>query len=318
LDVNDSGSSTLTAGTGDADIYADNGKVDIEGSTIKATLGNLNIGAGYTDDPDYNSETLTLNGGSITAGEAVTLTAQSDVDVNVDNSDTTTLTAGSGDVSVTSYHGNVDVENATVTAGGSVTLTAPGSVTVAGGSIGANNNVTITAGSGITINGTPVTADDDVYGNITLTSTAGMTTIQNGASMTGNLTINSPDGILIDGSSGGTITGSTMNLTAGGGDILGGPAITVNNEDFSTFQTVNMSAHTINLSYVDFGGSSTVNLHSFLGSLALLPNTGLGSVPGEVNFINGVKYGGTLITALNELTYINPISGPGIHISGLP
>jgi hypothetical protein len=311
LDVNDFGSSTLTAGTGDADIYADNGKVDIEGSTINATLGNVNIGAGYTDDPDYNSETLTLNGGSIIAGEAVTLTAQSDVDVNVDNSDTTTLTAGSGDVSVTSYYGNVDVENSTVTAGGSVTLTAPGTVTLNNGSLTGNNSITygvnVNAGTGITINGTAITADDPTYG-IYLTSSAGMTTIQNGASMTGNLTINSPDGILIDGSHGGTISGSTMNLTAGGGDILGGPAINVNNEDFSTFQTVNMSAHTINLTDVAFGGSSIVNLHSFLGLLALFPNTGAASVPGEVNFITGVTYGG--VAAQLRI-------GSGINISGL-
>jgi filamentous hemagglutinin len=304
LDANDFGSSTLTAGTGDADIYADNGNVDIEGSTIKATLGNVNIGAGYTD---YKSETLTLNGGSITAGAALTLTAQSDVDVNVDSSDTTTLTAGSGDVSVTSYHGNVDVENATVTAGDSVSLTAPGTVTVASGSINANNNVTVTAGSGITINGTPITADDDVYGNITLTSTAGMTTIQNGASMTGNLTINSPDGILIDGSHGGTISGNTLSLTSGNSG--GTDTITVNNEDLTTFASVNMAAHTLVLSDVAFGGTSLVTLASQSGQLAPNPNTSASIIPFDVNFIKNVTYGGN--PAQNYI-------GSGITISTLP
>jgi hypothetical protein len=237
--------------------------------------------------------------------------------VNQDSSDTTTLSAQSGDVDVTSYHGNVDVENSTVLAVGSVNLNAAGSVTLNNGSVTGIKNVSVNAGTGITINGVAVTADDPAYG-IYLTSTAGQTTIQNGSSVAGNLTVNSPDGILIDGSRGGTFSGNTMNLTAGGGNSDGGPAITVNNEDLSAFQTVNMSAHTINLSDVAFGGSSNVNLHSYLGLLALLPNTGALSVPGEVNFINGVTFGGTLITTANELTYINPASGPGIKIAGLP
>jgi hypothetical protein len=307
LDANDFGSSTLTANTGDADIYADNGNIDVEGSSINATHGNVNIGAGYKDASDYNSETLTLNGGSIIAGDAVTLTAQSDVDVNVglDVPLATTLTAVSGDVDLTSYHGNVDVENSTVTAGDSVNLTASGSVNVTGGSVGANNAVNITAGTGITINGVPVTADDTVYGDITLNSTTGQTTIQNGSSVTGNLTVNSPDGILIDGSGGGTISGNTMNLTAGNGNVDGGPTIAVHGADplhvadLSSFATVNMAAHTIDLFNVTFGGTSIVNLGSYYG-VANVDNLLTPIVPGDVNLRN-VTYGAIPIVLSSQV-----------------
>jgi len=84
LDLNDFGSSTLTASSGDVDIDADNGDVDVQGSTIKATLGKVNIGAGYTDIYNYNTELLTLNSVTIKAGEAATLTSSGGI--HVDNS----------------------------------------------------------------------------------------------------------------------------------------------------------------------------------------------------------------------------------------
>jgi hypothetical protein len=235
------------------------------------------------------------------------------VDVNVDNSDTTTLTAGNGDVSVTSYHGNVDVENSTITAGDSVGLTASGSVTVASGSIGANNNVNVTAGTGITINGTAITADDTTYGDIALTSTTGQTTIQNGASLTAySLTINSPDGILIDGTSGGSISGNALNLTAGNNDDgNGGPTIQVQGEDLQSFATVNIAAHTVNLFNVIFGGGSVVNVGSFYG-VANINNTIKTIIPGDVNFYQSYQ-GSTLIAGTTTGISTTPgIVGTGI------
>jgi hypothetical protein len=194
-------------------------------------------------------------------------------------------------------------------------LTAPGTVTVASGSINANNNVTVTAGNGITINGTPVSADDTTYGNITLTSTAGMTTIQNGASMTGNLTINSPDGILIDGSSGGTFSGNTMNLTAGNNDDgNGGPTIAIHGPDplhhvdLSAFANINISAHTIDLLDVTFGGLTPVNLGCFSG----FANVNNGVVAGEANLRN-VTYG--IIPIISSLQVGTGIgTTPGIYV----
>ena len=48
----------------------------------------------------------------------------------------------------------------------------------------------------------------------------------------------------------------------------------------------------MNLSNINFPGGSTVNLYSQTGQLAANPNTGAASVPGHVNFILNVNYGG--------------------------
>jgi hypothetical protein len=99
------------------------------------------------------------------------------------------------------------------------------------------------------------------------------------------LTVNSPDGILIDGTSG-TISGNTMNLTASLGDASddtsGGHTVTVQNDDLGQFQTVNIQAHTVNLSSDNFSSSSSYNFTSFYHGYHI--NDGI--VPGFVNFIN--------------------------------
>jgi hypothetical protein len=70
-----------------------------------------------------------------------------------------------------------------------------------------------------------------------------------------------------------------------------------------------MTAHTINLQNVSFGALSTVNLTSFFGLLAPSPNSGATSLPGYVNFISGVTYGGQ--PAQN---FVNPATTTGIFI----
>jgi hypothetical protein len=124
------------------------------------------------------------------------------------------------------------------------------------------------------------------------------------------ISVNSPDGILLDGASG-TISGNQLDLNSGNAD--GTDEIDVQNADLTSFATINMAAHTINLTDVAFGGASMVNLHSFFGLLAPLPNSGAASLPGFVNFINGVTYGGDAAE-----NHVNPGSGPGIYISTLP
>ncbi len=59
---------------------------------------------------------------------------------------------------------------------------------------------------------------------------------------------------------------------------------------------ISLDARTIVLSNVDFSANSNVVLKSSDGTLASSPNTGRAVVPLKVNFINGVKYGGSLIT----------------------
>ena len=93
-------------------------------------------------------------------------------------------------------------------------------------------------------------------------------------------------------------SGATANLTAAN-------LITVNNTDFTPYATVNLAANTINLSDVAFGGGSAVTLKSLLGLL----NVG-SSVPGDVNFIQNVTYGGN--PAQN---YVN--NGGGITVTTL-
>jgi len=164
------------------------------------------------------------------------------------------------------------------------------------------------------VGGTSLNADPNV-GTISLANASGETTINNGSSMQAfYISVNSPDGILLDGT-GGTFAGNQLNLASG--NLAGTDEIDVQNADLTGFATVNMAAHTINLMNVGFGDGSLVNLQSFYGLLAANPDTGAASVFGYVNFINGVTYGGTLITSANESTYVNPGSGPGIYISTL-
>jgi hypothetical protein len=223
--------------------------------------------------------------------------------------------SGNINISDNSVGGNIDIENSQATAGDSFLINEPsGLVTLNGDTITAVNNADITAGTGITVSGTSITADPDV-GTISLNNASGITTINNGSSLQAyTITLNSADGILLDGTSG-TFSGNEIDLGSGNAD--GSDEIDVQNADLTAFAAVNMSAHTINLTDVAFGGESMVHLNSFFGLLADNPNTGAASQPGYVNFINGVTYGGTLITSDNQSTYVNPGSGLGIYIGTL-
>ena len=193
-----------------------------------------------------------------------------------------------------------------ITAGGLVTMI-DSTIIVIGG-----NNVNITAGTGISVSGTSISADIDV-GTISLNNASGVTTINNGSSMQAfYISVNSPDGILLDGT-GGTFSGNQLDLASG--NVDGTDEIDVKNADLTAFATINMAAHTINLTDVAFGGASTVNLHSFFGLLAPLPNTGALSLPGFVNFISGVTYGGDHHRRIKEVTSIQRHSGGHLHFN---
>jgi hypothetical protein len=72
--------------------------------------------------------------------------------------------------------------------------------------------------------------------------------------------------------------------------------LTVNNADFSNFGNVNMAAKTIVLSDVNFAANSQDTFTTPNHALAANPNTDQTVVPGDVNFVHGVKYGGILVT----------------------
>lgn len=88
-------------------------------------------------------------------------------------------------------------------------------------------------------------------------------------------------------------SGASANLTSTGS--LG--ELNVNGTSFAGVPSIALSAATIVLSFVDFPSGSTVNLSSLHGRLADNPNTGASVTAGFVNYINGVRYGGVLLTA---------------------
>ena len=321
--VNDSGSISFSSGgtltiTGQDgntglgyDIGAD-GSVTLSGATgvsiSDALIKTLDDDSGNTitisSDGNIGLQTVELDSDGL-----INLSAGGDADIY-----SSILNTASGDVDISSG-GNIDIESTTISAGDSVSLLAPnGSITLNNSSVTGVNNVDVVAGTELTVGGTSLNADPNV-GAISLANGSGVTTINNGSSMQAfYISVNSPDGILLDGT-GGTFAGNRLDLASG--NVAGTDEIDVQNADLTTFQTVNMSAHTVNLRNVGFGDGSLVNLQSFYGVLADNPNTGAASVPGDVNFINGVTYAGTLITSANQSTYVNPASGPGIYISTL-
>jgi hypothetical protein len=182
---------------------------------------------------------------------------------------------------------------------GNINVTATGALDVQNGSFNAANtgggSVNLTGPSGITVNGANITTDP-VNGSVYLDSTSGSVSVSGTSIQAGFLTLYSGDGILLDGT-GATFTGSgpysSVNLTAT-------TFISVNNADFTSYSTVNMASHTINLQNVAFNGTGAVNLASYLG----VANFG-SSVVGDVNFIGGVTYGGKSV--ISDL--VNPILG---------
>ena len=157
------------------------------------------------------------------------------------------------------------------------------------------NNTTINAptaliaanANAITVTGSTLNSDPG-SGAITLVATSGSTSITGTSISAHYLTVNSGDGILLD-AGGHVLTATGEGATA---SFTAPNLVTVNNADFTSFAVVNMAANTINLSDVAFGGSSSVTLRSLYGVLAPSPNTGAASVYGDVNFIQGVTYGG--------------------------
>jgi hypothetical protein len=226
-----------------------------------------------------------------------------------------------------SLNGNVSFENTTLNAGSHAIFIAPGTISLDNSTVNADsvtmsgtasttisiNNTTINSPSSLAvvsigdlnITGTSVSVDsrsahdlagggsalnaDPTTGSVSLTSAFGSVNVS-GTSITAHyLTLNSGDGILLDGSGQSFVasgSGSTANFTAPN-------LITVNNADLTSYAAVNMAANTVNLFNVAFGSRSVVNLRSLNGVLAPNPNTGAGSVPGDVNFIQGVTYGGS-------------------------
>ena len=315
ISISSGGTLTVTGQDGNTDLGYDigaDGSVTLSGATgvsisdalIKTLDGDSGNTITISSDGNIGLQTVELDSDGL-----ISLSAGGDDDIY-----SSILNAASGDVDISSG-GNIEIGSTTVLAGDSVSILAPnGSVTVNNDSVGGVNNVDVVAGAGLDVGDSSINADSNV-GTISLANDSDVTTINNGSSMQAfYISVNSPDGILLDGT-GGTFAGNQLNLASG--NAAGTDEIDVQNADLTAFQSVNISAHTVNLLNVGFGDGSLVNLQSFYGLLADNPDTGATSVPGYVNFINGVTYAGTLITSGNQSTYVNPSSGPGIYISTL-
>ncbi len=117
--------------------------------------------------------------------------------------------------------------------------------------------------------------------NLSLTSVAisGFTTLNLNAAQ--NLVVAS-----------GSFTGvsSSPSIAA---NLSAGDTLTVNGTTLSSVAHISLSARTVNLSNINFPSGSRVNLYSQTGLLAASPNTGANSVPGHVNFLVNVNYGGS-------------------------
>jgi hypothetical protein len=290
--VNLTNGSSLDATFGNLDIATTAGGINLSASTLNAIAGPT-IGDSASGDVTIGSIGGAINisnGASITAANQVDLTS----DTGISISGASNLTSSGGMF----IDGDPSGASTPVSITGNSTLTS-----------GTGSNLVIQAGTALTVNGATFNADPvsgSVYmssdtGSISVQSaslnsdyidlrtfsTAGSVTVKNTAITTNNLTLNSGDGILLDCNGlPPTGTGSLpqVNLTDMG---ISGSSLTVNHTDFSSFATVNMTAHTINLSNVNFGGTSAVNFYSNIPML----NVG-SSVAGEVNFISNVTYGG--------------------------
>jgi hypothetical protein len=224
----------------------------------------------------------------------------------------------------------VNIVNADPT--GSISIDAPSSLSIINGStIQAQNNIDLASNNDITITGSAVVASnnldiDSLNGNVTVNSpeligaqslevSAGDSIMvtsngngngNNGNFQVGNVTLTAGNGITINGNSqtpsaGPLTTSFTFLMTAAN-------SISVQNLDFGGFAKVNMTAHTLNLANADFANTSTVNLRSHFGNL----NMG-SSVPGDVNFISNVTYGGG--PTAGHINFSTPVNGM-INISG--
>lgn len=210
-----------------------------------------------------------------------------------------------GDVGLTSGSTISFANNTTIDSAGHITLTAPNSVNISSaGDVAIGFTDPISGNFGLS--GPTSINTDPGSGQVTLSSSSGSVAVLHTDIQTHYLTLNSGDRILLD-ASGKTLSATGPGATA---SFTAPNLVSVNNADMSSFGVVNMAAKTINLVNVAFGDGSTVTLQSLNGVLAPNPNTGAVSVPGDVNFIRNVTYGGN--PAQN---YVN--NGGGITVTTL-
>jgi hypothetical protein len=266
------------------------GAFTMNGAQLQNSLGHIGL--------TFDGDVLAQNGSLLNAGGNLNINSVHNITL-----DHSTATAGS--IFFSTLAGVLTLESSTLTSSGHVIFSTANEIdlknstittgdVVIGGSFVAKVNInssTITTTAGTLL---VSYATDFIVRNSTLESSdkveidAAAIDFGSTSVRTHFLTLNSGDGILLD-ASGKTLTGvgagSTATFNARGN-------IDLTHADLGSFANVNLAANTINLTDVAFGGSSAVILRSLNGVLSDNPNTGAVSVPGNVNFISGVTYGG--------------------------
>ena len=238
------------------------------GVTINANLANLVM---------ESAGAFNLNNASIvnTVGN---IAMQFGNDVDLENN---AYMQSWGDVHIATL-GNFTMNNSSVD-GSSVEFEAlsPGKgMNINASTILCNAHGLFEADNDINVNDSVINASPD-SGAVTFSSANGSVNLHNDSVQTFFLTVNSGDGILLDGN------GQSYISHGGNASFTAPNLIAVNNANLTGFSVVNMAANTINLMNVAFGAGSAVTLASLNGVL----NLG-SSVPGDVNFISNVTYGG--------------------------
>jgi len=316
----DVSSSTITASGGDVDIYGGSGLIIGDGlneagsgvgGNVDITTASTISASGDVNIDTYQDGTVDVEDSSITAAGTVDIVSSGTLTTGTSS----TISATTGDVDLTSTLGDISAQNTTLNAApstGNVNVTAyNGAITLTGDSLTGVNSVNVSSGNDLTVNGGSINSDNTSYGDVTLGSSSGQTTIKGGASVTSfYLNVNSSDGILIDGTSGGTLKGNTMNLTAS--STLGvGKGVTVQNEDLSQLANVNIAAHTVNMDGVNFSSASSYNLTVFYHDFYI----NNGHQAGYANFNNDTLDGATILNQQTTTT-LHPLNNGGIVLGG--
>lgn len=260
------------------------------------------------------SGSLTLLGGEVSTAYGSTF-VEASADLLIDS---TTFVLPDSDTDYGLYlgaGGNLTISNVSIDAfSQSVTIGGPSSsaLTAVGGTTVLTNNNLNVSNFTVVSNGT-ITASGGVYtaGNtISVSSVIGTVNLINGQFTAANSIAVSGQSVNVNGTS---FTGNVDSSTATAqfnGSMSPTGAVTMNGANFNGFGSISMQAYTITLTNVAFGGGQ-VYLTSGLSNNGT-PTFGAGNaLPGRVNFISGVTYGGNDVNTSAGFTAY----GGNIHLN---
>lgn len=237
------------------------------------------------------------------------------VSVNALSLDSVTITHAPGTVNVRSLAGDVTFVDTTLRAG---------DTTVAGPNV--SGKIRVQSGGMLDITGGIIASSDDDI----LLESAGDMTLNNAVvqkEQPAAATFQTPGVVYVAGTTLVSITGGQLRgtgIVVGGGAFGGGELVRLDMDNVSLLTSggspgIRLAALTVNLSNIDFPAGTQVRLRSEAGIL----NIG-SSLTGAVNFVTGIKYGGTnimTVSGINSTIWIeqpNSVLFQGNPILGSP